>query len=62
MTSRLLDIDNARELRIDATARPGNIFLIGKGFCLEFDLENFLSALSRELTHDKLVNRPIGIE
>lgn len=59
MTSRVKDVDGKRELQLDASARPGHIFVIGKGICFEFELEKFLNALGRELTSDRILRAAV---
>lgn len=59
MTSRILDVYRERELKIDAGARPGFVFLIGKGFILEFTLEELLAGLGREFTSDSALRLPM---
>ena len=56
MTTRVRDVDGAREIQLDATSRDGSVFISGKGFCLEFDRGILEQALRKELGLDVVIS------
>ena len=50
MTVRIRDIDGGRELKFDAQSLPGSVFILGRGFCIEFDTVALVAGLRREFT------------
>lgn len=49
MPSRAKDLEGAREITLDARSVPGRVYLIGRGFTLEFDRGIFERLIEREL-------------
>lgn len=52
MATRIIDSDGNRVLSVDANneGSPGSVFVSGpRGFCMEFDLVEFVSAIKCEL-------------
>lgn len=52
MATRIIDRDGNRVLSVDANNQgtPGSVFISGpRGFCMEFDLAEFISGIKREL-------------
>lgn len=48
MARKLKDVDGARNLNIDATSRPGSVFVWGKGFFYEIDRGLWDNAMLKE--------------
>jgi len=56
MTTRIRDIDGARELTLDATSVVGSVFISGRGFTLEFDRGLLENALRKELGLEMVIS------